>query len=151
MKIELKRRYSKSGLFLMELMIAILFFSLASAICIRLFAWAHLTSVSSSELSMATVTAQTAAECFKSADGSAEKLTQLLDGAQPAGNGVAVYYDRDWAPASESLAAYRLNVVLIEGNPVIARIDVEKMGGETVFSLEVGEYLENEEYYPLGA
>ena len=35
-------KHSKTGLFLMELIIGILFFSLASAICIEIFVKAHL-------------------------------------------------------------------------------------------------------------
>lgn len=36
-----KKNASRSGLFLLELIISILFFSMASAVCIRLFVQAH--------------------------------------------------------------------------------------------------------------
>lgn len=44
------KRASKSELFLMELIFSILFFSIASAVCVTLFVHARLTSVESTQL-----------------------------------------------------------------------------------------------------
>ena len=46
-------RMSRSGLFLLELIIAILFFAVTSAVCVNLFVQAHLTSAESSNLTAA--------------------------------------------------------------------------------------------------
>lgn len=45
---------SRSGLFLLELMIVILFFAVTSAVCVNLFVQAHLTSTAGGELTAAT-------------------------------------------------------------------------------------------------
>jgi len=60
---------SKSGLFLMEMIIVILFFSICSAICINIFATARITADHSNELNNAAVRSTSAAEIFKSAQG----------------------------------------------------------------------------------
>jgi hypothetical protein len=86
------RRFSKSGLFLMELVIAIGFFAVASAVCAELFANAHTTSKKGSDLSMAVVAAESAAEEFKASP----------DAGVP-GTSVTLYYDSDWQPAASDL------------------------------------------------
>lgn len=53
---------SRSGLFLLELMIVILFFAVTSAVCVNLFVQAHLTSTAGGELTAATREVQSAAE-----------------------------------------------------------------------------------------
>ena len=71
---------SRSGLFLLELMIVILFFAVTSAVCVNLFVQAHLTSTAGGELTAATREVQSAAEWLKAADGDLEKLAaQLAD------------------------------------------------------------------------
>ena len=72
-------RMSRSGLFLLELIIAILFFAVTSAVCVNLFVQAHLTSAESSKLTAAAREVQSAAELVKAADGDLEKLAAQLD------------------------------------------------------------------------
>ena len=55
----------RSSLFLMELMIAILFFSLASAVCVQLFVKSHLLTREAADLNQAVSQAQSAAEVIR--------------------------------------------------------------------------------------
>jgi hypothetical protein len=87
------RRFSKSGLFLMELVIAIGFFAVASAVCAQLFADAHTTSKKGSDLSMAVVAAESAAEEFKAAANA-----EIVPGTDK-----ILYYGSDWQPAASDL------------------------------------------------
>lgn len=54
-------RHSKTALFLMEIMFAILFFSIASAVCLQLFATAHTLSRDAKRLNKAVTVCQSAA------------------------------------------------------------------------------------------
>lgn len=81
-------KHSRSSLFLMELIIAILFFSLTGAVCIQLFVKAHLISRSTIELNHAIVQAQNLAEIWLSTDGA----------EQPA----PLYFDSDWNPCQQA-------------------------------------------------
>lgn len=107
-------RSSKAGLFLIELIILILFFAIASGICVQLFVNAHLTSIRSSQLNRAVLAAQSAAEAYK-ADAD---LTALIGGSSD-GDGHYVIYSGEWTPLAvessvdaqgNSIAAYRMDV-----------------------------------------
>lgn len=85
---------------LIELIIAVLLLSVASAICVKIFAGAKLISDSGADLSRASVEAQSAAECFKASGGDAEKTASLLGGTYN-GKGFSVLYDGDWNVSSQ--------------------------------------------------
>lgn len=90
---------SKSSLFLLELAVAIVFFALASVICIQLFVKSHTLSRESSEMSMAVVQAQSVAEAYKAAQGDSEKLSRLLNTSIYSENGVyscELYFNSEW-------------------------------------------------------
>lgn len=74
-------KHSRSSLFLMELIIAILFFSLASAVCIRLFVKSHLVSESTVNQNHAITHAQNMAEVWLSVDGSPVLLSDFFPAA----------------------------------------------------------------------
>lgn len=135
------RRSSKSGLFLMELMIAITFFAVASAVCIQMFAKAHTLSRSSSELSMAVAVAQTGAESFKAAPHEARSLAELAGAVEEE------YYDKSWQPlAAGSAWAYKtvLAYSVQEGKLLTADIRVYAARGgaeELLFEIPAKKYV----------
>ena len=67
----------KSSLFLLELILAILFFSIASAVCVQLFVKSHLLSRQAEILSIAVNECSDAAEIILSADTDSEVLKRL--------------------------------------------------------------------------
>ena len=86
---------SKSGLFLMELIIAICFFAISSAICIQLFAAAHTLSQRSKGIQMAVINAQSVAEGFRVFGSDMETLASFWN-ASPTGNSFVAWFNRDW-------------------------------------------------------
>jgi Tfp pilus assembly protein PilE len=81
---------SKSAIFLFELMIIILVFTLASAICTQIFVRSYTMSQESRALTMGSINAQTVAEQFKSTGNAPDDL----------------YFDKEWSAASEEDAYY---------------------------------------------
>ena len=76
-------RHSRSGVFLMEIIVAICFFSLVSASCLKLFVKSHDLSAETEQLNAAVRYSTTIAETLKSAKSAdeAEALVfDLLDG-----------------------------------------------------------------------
>lgn len=69
---------SRSGLFLMELIISILFFSLAGAVCVKLFVNSHIISQNSVELNHALEWSQNVAEVFYGCNGDFNEMTDLF-------------------------------------------------------------------------
>jgi len=103
-------RTNRSGLFLIEMVIVILFFSVTAAICVRLFAAAALTSRSGARLSNAVLLTESAAETVKSCEGDGARFAQLL-GAESSGDGFIVYYDKEYKQTSSAEnAVYSLSI-----------------------------------------
>lgn len=89
-------RHSKSGLFLIELMICILFFAFTAGICIRFFVKSHQLSQDAKNLYQAQQEASSMAEIL-------EKDIDAVDG-------ICVYYDKDWKQCDEEHKVYWLEV-----------------------------------------
>ena len=165
---------SKSALFLIELIIAILFFALSSAICVQLFAKAHLISQKSSNVTMAINCAQTAAELVQRYPSGGEALRQGLRasrgqaqvisynkeddtfGIKPSGIGDAyeVYYNAEWdaLPPGEWMAVppdarYRMMMALENDEDGMARAVIVVSvieGDKTLYELHTGAFMKDE-------
>lgn len=72
------RNSSKSGIFLMELILSILFFSIAAAVCVKLFVTSHNLSDRSVKLNEAVTMAENIAEAFYGSNGDEEVFRVLL-------------------------------------------------------------------------
>ena len=83
---------TRSGLFAIELLIAVGVFSLCAAICVGLFVRAEVMSRDSADLNRAVTEARNAAECFKAAGGDLEE-TARLTGGELAGDTLFLRYD----------------------------------------------------------
>ena len=87
---------TRSGLFAIELLIAVGVFALCAAICVGLFVRAEVMSRDSAGLDRAVIEARNAAECFKAACGDMEE-TARLTGGELAGDTLLLRYDGSFA------------------------------------------------------
>ena len=94
--MEERIRPTRSGLFAIELLIAIGVFALCAAICIGLFVRAEVLSADSADLNRAVAEARNVAECFKAAGGDLERTAELLDTTAGTGSRLLLRYDSDW-------------------------------------------------------
>ena len=136
---------SKSGLFLIEIIFAILFFSVASAICVQLFAKAYLISEDSRNRTMAATFGQSAAECFKAGGGSLDEIRELLGGAV-FGDTLTLCYDSGWNPVEAPAADGFILTLQLQSQPGEAlrraEVSIAKTEGETpLFTIPVASYL----------
>lgn len=102
--------HSRSGLFLLELIIAILFFALGSAVCIQVFARAHLTSQAARDLSFASRQAQSAASVLRSTGGSLASLGDYYPEAEISGADAVVCFDAGRQPCAPKEADCTMTV-----------------------------------------
>lgn len=86
---------SKSSLFLMELIISILFFSMTSAACIQLFVKAHLLNVKTTEQNQTVMWTQNLAELWRAYDGDMLKIYTQLSADYDSENKGYVYLSND--------------------------------------------------------
>lgn len=128
-----KNRPRSSGLFLMELILAILFFSIASAVCVQIFVKSHLLSVESRALNQAVNKCTSAAEYI-----SAVSDEELEIGTE------TIYYDGDFMECGREEALYMMNVDTEEEDGMVdAHIEMrqaDKMDGKVIYELNIVHY-----------
>lgn len=139
-----KRASSKASLFLLEMMISILFFSIAAAVCVQVFAKAHLLSRDAADLNMAVSCASTAAEVLSQAEASGDLMEAFPGSREIEKNLYRVYYNEDWSLCEQEQAYVQMEIAVTEeeqmrqGNIVVSRTDAE---GDPIYQLEVSKYL----------
>lgn len=127
---------SKSGLFLMELMLAILFFAISAAICLQMFAFASLTATRAENLSYATLAARSTAECYQATDGDLNQIAQLLGGTATADT-LEIGYDTQWQ-SSQTEIQYQLTLISTENQ---GEITVTEIGADApIYTLSVSSW-----------
>ena len=143
----------KTGLFLMELIIAILFFSLAAVICIQLFVKSHMISERSIALNHSILLAQNTAEIFYATNGDPEKMASLLGCGES--SGTAAIADSDNAstltlfytgkfdcldPAEAASSVFQQTISLYaDSDPALITCHIvisELSSGDVIYSLD---------------
>ena len=105
-------KHSRSSLFLMEMIIAILFFSLASAVCIQLFAKSHLLSTQTVNQNHGVIWAQNLAESYLSLEGDLDAMQDLFFPCeQTEDKGLRLSLDRNWNLCSADSASFRVDLI----------------------------------------
>lgn len=113
-----QRHNNTSSLFLLELILAVLFFSVASALCIQIFTKAHLMSQDARDLNFAVNEVSSMAEqisagtlhsdtAASSDDTASNPSTQMPDDSL---QDAAAYYDSSYASCEKADAVYVLTV-----------------------------------------
>ncbi len=115
------KRSSQLSLFLMELIVAIMFFSLSAAVCVRLFASAHILAEKTGNLENAIMWSQNLSEVFVSQKGDLEQIAGLYDtgyitypsGENSSENGsLILIFNKDWEPMEKELSGASYEVIL---------------------------------------
>lgn len=100
----------RSGLLMLELVIAVGIFAFCAAVCVSLFVRADTISRESAALDRAVAEAQNVAELFKSTGGDVRETAELASGWVEQGL-LLVAYDEDWCPLSSGEGAvYQLDL-----------------------------------------
>lgn len=105
-----KQTSNRSGLLLMEIIIAILFFSVISAICLQLFVKSHMISRDTEELDSAVNQAVSAADIIRGTEDAGTVLREYYPHMKAEGSTLHIYYDKEFQPCTEADAAYYLEI-----------------------------------------
>ncbi len=127
---------TRSSLFLIELIIAILFFSLGAAVCVQAFVRAHTLTGEARDLSFASSVVSSAANVVKYTDGDLADVQARFPGAYADGADIAVDYDSGFAPCGAEDAAYTLRIHTEDGGAQrTAAIRMDGRDGNTIYEL----------------
>lgn len=125
MKPPLPRR---SNLFLLELILAIFFFSLAAAVCMQLFVKARSLSDQASLQNHALVEAKNACALFRTHSGSLEALQEEYPSSVLTAASLEVYYDEAWELCEPESSLYTMEIRTdasdYEGRLVLGEVSV---------------------------
>ena len=134
-----RKANTRSSLFLMELIIAILFFSLASAVCLRMFAKSHELSTGASTLNHAVNEASDLAESLH---------YDLVHGSDLVSLDLVYYYDENWnrCEGEDADAAYVMTADLYASSDVLVdgSVTVSEMDGTVIYELPLTVYVGRE-------
>lgn len=123
---------------MIEMVVIILFFSIAAAVCTNMFAQAKAVSAQSTELTMALMEAQEAAETFKNAGGDPMAVGEKL-GAREDGEHLVAYFDEGWEQ-TDGQPVYSMKMDFSEENGLRhADISVYK-GNEEIYRIQTAIY-----------
>ena len=142
-----ERSNSKLSLFLMELIVAIMFFSLSAAVCVRLFVSAHILSENTENLNNATIWSQNLAEAFTGENGDLEKIRELFpqayvlsDSGDNQEGTLILFFDDKWElfDSAPSGAAYEALLKVTKEDAQQVYSDVNSYGVELTGKAAVG-------------
>lgn len=123
---------SRHNLFLLECILAVLVFSVAAAVCARLFAQSYMLEQRTKSLNQGMVLAQSAAEAFRACEGDMQALAPILS-AQVSGDSLTASY----SPEDKDTGIYTLLLTRTQSGHV-AYGDISVLyEGDSVFSLQV--------------
>ena len=136
----------RSSLFLMELLVAILFFLLASAVCVRLFVKSHTLERDSINLNHAVTAATTVAEIFRNQEAPYDLLKDQFPLGIQSEQCFCIFYNENWELCSFSESSYEVLLnTEISDSFVIGSIAVSE-GDDLLYELNIKKYLEQEDF-----
>ncbi len=145
-----RSRAQSSSLFLMELILAILFFSVTSAVCVQFFVKSHLLSRDSKILSQAVNECANIAEIYDASDSIDDALLSLADAypdlvSKETASGTAakanVYYDDTFSPCTKEKCSYTLTADFTEANTLLESvIQVTASDNSVVYELNTSHH-----------
>ncbi|MCR4922731.1 MAG: hypothetical protein K5931_01850 [Lachnospiraceae bacterium] len=146
----MKRKTSGSSLFLMELIITIMFFSIASAICVQCFVSSHLLDEETKELNSAINISAALCDAMRGTDGSLYSIAALYKDVELGEDDsyLQIYYDKDFTVCSPTddnaryVADVTLNVFPTDPIETIHVIIYDLLDSDTVYDLTATKFLE---------
>jgi len=136
----------QTSLFLIELMAALLFFSLAATVSIQFFVQSNIISQQSSNLNSAILVTQSHADAFRASRGNlehfflpADYVTKVTQQDTDKLFSVKIYYDENWNPTGVEHAMFAVYITVfdIDGSLRLASIETYHDGGDLIYGLEV--------------
>lgn len=132
----------RSNLFLMEMILAILFFALAGAVCMQLFVKARVLSENTSARNQSLVLAKSAASAFEAGDGNLATLKEDYPYSRIEDSTLKIFYDENWKPCEKKDKIYEMQITIEKqnGNLTTASIAVTDSKNEELLRLKADCY-----------
>ncbi|MCL2488694.1 MAG: hypothetical protein FWE80_08425 [Oscillospiraceae bacterium] len=137
---------SKSSLFLIEMIFVTVFFSFASAVCMKLFTKAYLVSKDNVAITQAVTYATSMAETFKVCDGDIERTARLLEITVDEDGRLIMPFSIDWdrIASDEEKPYYEISGTRSEKDGLAQLIIEAREDGrkQPLYELEIRHFIE---------
>lgn len=132
----------RSTIFLMELIMAILIFSLAATVCVQVFVKSHIIEKDSNQLSNAVFASVSVAEIIRSSDDYDSVLFTQYPFMLRSNDTYSIFYDNNWTVTYESNAKYCLKISFSKVDGMIdAIIRCNNLdSSSTIYELKIKKY-----------
>lgn len=143
-----RNRANSSSLFLLELILAILFFSIASAVCVQFFVKSHLLSQDAWKLNISVNEVSSVAELIQVSPDARSAIdlihTEYPDSEISDISKISIYYDKDFLPCAKAQAVYCLEISFTqEGSMLDAALNMKEQKDEKIiYSLTISHHLQ---------
>lgn len=139
-----KHQTRRSSLFLLELIIAIFFFILAAAICVRLFVKSHILEKDSTYLNHAVNAATSVAEIFRNQEDVYPFLHEQFPYGELTADSYRFFYDKDWNLCDSSNAEFVVRLHTEESDTfLLGTVDVTNHEN-SLYQLQLKKYIKKE-------
>ncbi len=142
------KRARPSSLFLIEIIFSILFFAVASSVCVQILAKAHTMSQEARNLNFAVIECSSAAEILTAGESKAD-AESLISGyynyAKTEDGKITVFFDDSFSECTKKDGAYILTCSLSENGKMLdADIVLNTAAGDEIYSLKTGHHIRRE-------
>ena len=128
----------KNGLFLVEFVIVLLFFSIVSVVAFQLFAKGSGISTQAYDLNIAVVRAESITERVLASGGEDDQLSIAFDKTQ---EGYVLYFDGEWKETGAKEGVYQADItVSTEESMLVSEVAIKK-GEQELYSIRAERYL----------
>lgn len=130
--------HSKSGLFLMEMILSLLILSLTAASCIQVFAAARTARIKAREWNHIQELTTSAGEILEGTDGSRESFLALMPGGTDTDGSLLYTYDSKWQACDPADGAYCFSVTLsVTEKEKQAALQFQNYQGEMLYEQQI--------------
>ena len=123
---------SQSSLFLMEILLNILLFSVMLSLCLPFFAKAHGLTFATTELERAVTVCSNAANIFEASDGSLETLSFMYKNKVFINDQLVVYFDKNFIDCPSGDAVFTMTVTLLPDDSPVTKASIRCQKEEAV-------------------
>lgn len=136
-------RAGKSRLFLLELILMIFFFAIASSVCIQIFVKAHTLSRDSERLTAAVNLAQSTVSILEAGKFTPDDLKTQWPQGRIRDESFVLYLDEEWHNCTDGESSYILDVEFMDDVISEASISISHISDNTpIYTLNVKHYKE---------
>lgn len=128
--------HSKSGLFLMELLINLLLFCVLCGCGLMFFMKSHNLANDATCLHQAVRITSSVAAIYETGDGSLTPLSEIYKAASSEQNGLTIYFDSGFRTCNKDGAVYRVTATPADTVPHKLSIDFYNEAGTIIYHLE---------------